>query len=106
MKKIIVLALLLTVIMSGSALAQSTPHVDARQEAQRERITEGIGSGEVTRHEARRLKKEQRHIRKTERKAEADGVVTTRERRKLDHKQDRVSRDIRRQKHDQQDRLH
>ncbi len=75
-----------------------TPRVNGRQAAQRGRIAEGRASGEVTNREAAALNTQQRHIRRTERRAKADGEVTVRERRHLDRKQDRASRNIRRAK--------
>lgn len=105
MKKILVLASFLLVLAAGIVQAQdNTPVVDKRQQRQQARIRQGVASGEVTRTEAVRLKSEQRHIRRTERRAKADGQVTPRERAKIQRKQNRVSRDIRRQKRDSQDR--
>ncbi|MFZ6012277.1 MAG: hypothetical protein ACOYXT_18185 [Bacteroidota bacterium] len=104
MKKIMIIAIFLGTFAIGAAKAQSTPAVDARQQAQQARIRDGVVSGEVTRAEATRLRAEQRHIRRAERRAKSDGTVTRRERRRLHHKQNHASRDIRRQKHDAQDR--
>jgi hypothetical protein len=44
------------------------------------------------------LKKEQRHIRRSEHRAKTDGDVTVSERRRLDRKQDRANRHIHRAK--------
>jgi hypothetical protein len=100
---------LVTVAMSlfiaGSALAQpSTPVVTERQDNQRARIHQGVKSGELTRHEAKRLRAEQRRIRAEKRMAKADGVVTRAERAQIRRDQNRASRDIYRQKHDDQNR--
>ena len=65
---------------------------------------EGAASGETTRAETAKLKSEQRHIRRTERRAKADGRVTPAERANLQRKQNKASRDIRRQKHDAQEK--
>jgi hypothetical protein len=84
-------------LINVSLFAQEpTPKVDARQNTQQARIQQGKQSGEISRREAARVRKEQKHIRRTERRAKADGDVTTAERRKLDRKQDRASRHIRR----------
>lgn len=92
-------------IMGMSAQAQSdTPKADKRQDIQKERIREGVQSGELTRRETRKLAKEQRHIRRVERRAEADGKITARERAKLDRKQDRASRKIARTKNNRRER--
>lgn len=96
MKKLVVVFLML---MGVAVFGQErTPKVNARQGAQRGRIAEGRASGEVTNREAAVLNRQQRHIRRTERRAKADGDVTVRERRQLDRKQDRASRNIRRAK--------
>jgi hypothetical protein len=104
MKNFMFIAIILMVLGSQAVMAQQTPVADGRQKAQRARIAQGVGSGEVTRAEAKRLRAEQRHIRRVERRAKADGEVTTQERAKISRKQNRASRDIRRQKHDGQDR--
>jgi hypothetical protein len=99
MKKLFFGALLLTIFsISINAQAQTT-RADARQGAQRARIHDGRHGGDLTRREAHLLNKEQRHIRRTEKRAKADGEVTARERAKLERKQDRSSRHIRRAKH-------
>ncbi len=98
----ILVALLLTVTV---ALAQSqTPRADVRQKSQRARIAEGRASGELTPGEAAPLNKQQRHIRRAERRAKADGEVTPAEKARLERKQDRASRNIRRAKHNKLDR--
>ena len=53
--------------------------VDARQDLQADRIRQGVASGELTRPETARLVEQQRHIRRLERRTEADGQVTARE---------------------------
>jgi hypothetical protein len=81
-----------------------TPRLDARERNQRERIAQGIRSGELTRPEARRLVRGEINLHRHERIAEADGVVTAAERFRLDRHADRMSGRIYRQKHDRQDR--
>ena len=103
MKKVIVAALFL-VSFACATNAQNTPVVDAREHTQKKRIKEGVKSGELTKPEAKKLAKQQRHIKKTEAKAKADGDVTAGERAKLDRQQDRASKRIAKQKHDKQDR--
>lgn len=102
--KIIVISTFFVLLFSTIACAQSTPLADKREQNQRARIRDGVESGEVTKPEAARLKAEQRHIRRTERRAKSDGQVTPRERAKIQRKQNKASRDIRRQKNDGQSR--
>lgn len=95
------LALATAVSFAGTT---STPNVDARQANQEQRIDQGVASGELTKHETRRLEKEQVAINRAEDKAKADGSVTKAERQRLHKMQNRASRDIHHQKHDVQAR--
>jgi hypothetical protein len=87
-------------IISVVTEAQTASKVDERQAVQRARVRRGVTSGEVSRPEARRLRGEQRHIRRVERRAKADGVVSKKESAKLRRKQNRASRNIRQEKRD------
>lgn len=102
MKKSVVFAAL-AALVCGSVVA-GTPRYDARQEHQRERIVNGVRSGELTMRETRRLAAGQVHLNRVERRAKADGVVTRRERGHMQHKANQQSRRIHRHKHDAHDR--
>lgn len=99
-------------LFAGSALAQGTAsladkqaqRVDNRQERQSDRITQGVESGQLTVREQARLEQQQRHINRLERRTEADGKVTAKEAVRMEQAQDRASHQIRRQKHDRQQR--
>lgn len=97
MKSILIFSVMM---MAGvAAFAQErTPRTNTRQAAQRARIHDGQQGGDLTKRERTALNAEQRHIRRAERRAKADGDVTVAERRKLERKQDRASRHIRRTK--------
>lgn len=82
----------------------SMAQTNTRQSVQQARIAEGRASGELTRSETRALKAEQRHIRRVERRAKADGEVTPDEKMRLNNMQNRANRHIRRQKNDLQER--
>ncbi|HEX6223330.1 MAG TPA: hypothetical protein VFZ52_02905 [Chryseolinea sp.] len=101
-----IVAVLTFIIFAGiiRVHAQQTPVVDQRQAVQRQRIQNGVSSGELTRRESANARHDQRKIRRTERRAKADGVVTGTERARLDRKQDRASRQLRRNKHDVKER--
>ena len=81
--------------------AQTINGIEHREQL---RIRQGIRSGELTRAEARRLEAEQARIRVDERFARADGRLTPKERERLHKELRHASRDIYRQKHDNQDR--
>lgn len=73
--------------------------VGKRQDRQHGRIRHGLRSGELNRHEARKLRKQQRRIDRMERRFAADGRFSRSERRRLTHALDRASDRIYRYKH-------
>lgn len=79
--------------------------IDARQHQQRERIQEGLRSGELTRHEAGRLFAEQRDLNRQERAFRSDGVVTPWERREMNQDLNTAGRHIYNETHDAQARF-
>jgi hypothetical protein len=94
-----------TLLIAMAALAQTaTPGVTEKQINQKERIKEGVKSGELTRAEARRLRAREAKIQHDKKVAKSDGVVTREERAKLHREQRRTSRAIYREKHDAQER--
>ncbi len=114
MKKItfrfFIAAVMIGGILPMTGLAQGyrcrrNDNINRREYYQRDRIREGIRSGDLTRGEAYRLINEQRRIEAYERRSRLDdGRLDWRERRRLDHMLDRANRDIYREKHDRQDR--
>lgn len=100
---LVALALCLTVPAVATPAKRPMRH-DARQNAQKARIQQGVRSGELTRPEAAKLRAEQRQIHRAERRAQADGKVTAQEKARIEHKQDKASADIHKQKHDAQKR--
>jgi hypothetical protein len=80
--------------------------INRREHYQRERIRDGIRSGELTRREANRLINQQRRIESYERRSRLDdGRLDWQERRRLHQMLNRSSRNISREKHDGQDRF-
>ncbi len=61
-------------------------------------LHEGRKEGELTNREASTLNSEQRSVRRLERRVKADGEVTTKEKVRIEKKQDHASRHIRRAK--------
>jgi len=90
-----------TTLASVASAGTYTPRIDHRRAVQRARIRQGVKSGELTPGEARHLRKGERHIRRMERRAKADGNVTPRERARLNRAENRESRRIHRLKHNQ-----
>jgi hypothetical protein len=93
----------LAVALAGPIVA-GTPGLDQREHHQAQRIRQGVQSGELTRPETRRLVRGEAQLRRHEAIAKADGVVTARERARLQHEAHVESRRIYRQKHDAQSR--
>ncbi|MEZ5428570.1 MAG: hypothetical protein R2747_20155 [Pyrinomonadaceae bacterium] len=98
MKKILAISCLV-LGLSVMAAAQSKTHgVDKREKNQKQRIVNGVKSGDLTLKETGKLVKQQAEIRKAERRAKSDGKVTAAERLRLHHKLNQSSRNIRRKK--------
>ena len=80
-------------------------NINTRETRQEKRIYQGIKSGELTRHEAVRLDREQDRVERLESRYRRTGDgISPRERARLERDLNRTSRDIYRQKHDKQDR--
>jgi hypothetical protein len=73
--------------------------IDARRAHQLRRIEEGRRSGQLTWGEYRYLRREQAQIAADERRAKADGYLSSYERRRLNRELDQSSSDIHRLKH-------
>ena len=74
------------------------------QAQQRQRIKQGVRSGELTQREAKRLRGEQRTIRREERAYLADGRLSRGERRDLSRHLRAANGHIYNQRHDRQTR--
>jgi hypothetical protein len=108
--RFVIAAVMITGILSANGLAQGArcrrnDNINRREYIQRNRIGEGIRSGELTRGEANRLINQQSRIESYEVRSRLDdGRLDRQERRRLDQMLDRSSRDIYREKHDRQER--
>jgi uncharacterized membrane protein YebE (DUF533 family) len=101
--KIVVLTAVFVAGFATVAIAGTTA-VDKRQANQRARIAQGVRSGELTRVETKRLVKGQVRIQKMERRAKSDGVVTARERVRLQKALNHESKAIAKKKHNKRSR--
>ena len=77
--KTVLLASLVLAVTSASSFA-GTPWINARQNAQAQRISNGVASGRLTPTETMKLVQGQAHVQNLENQAKADGVVTPFER--------------------------
>jgi hypothetical protein len=104
MMKRIVSALLILSLAAPVFAGNRTPNLNQREHNQRERITQGVRSGELTRPETRRLARGEIKLHRNEAIAKSDGVVTPAERARLQAEANNMSTRIYRQKHDEQTR--
>jgi len=93
-----VLAAALAVTSIANAQTR-TPVINHRHMNQEHRINQGVRDGELTRNEARSLRRREHKLEMDKRMAKADGRVTPAERRHLRHEENRLNRDIYRDKH-------
>ncbi len=94
-------------VKAGKAVAtkkSATPGINQRQRNQQARIRQGVKSGELTKHETRKLEREQGRIRADKLEAKSDGKVTKGERKAIHREQNKASKDIYKEKHDAQKR--
>jgi len=96
-------------LASGASARPARCHkprpVNARQNRQEQRITQGVRTGELTRRETVRLASEQARIDVMEARArQSGGEFTVRERARIQRELNQASRHIYKQKHDGQDR--
>lgn len=88
------------VLAAGAQSAQADPYwVDQRQYNQDRRIDEGVANGSLTPWETRQLDRGQRRVDRMEGRFLSDGVLTGRERYRLNRRQNFESRRIWRKKH-------
>ncbi len=90
-KRILVTGIMLSVLLvwGGAAFAAGT--INQRQARQQERISQGVRSGAINRHEFRELHRDQRQIQAAKQHARRDGFVNRREMNRIDRMQDRAS---------------
>lgn len=101
---ILIISVLLFAATSIFAQEAKTPKLDRKQKKQIHKIEKGIKSGDLTRFEAKKLKKQKHKLAKMEKRAKADGKVTKRERIRLNKEAKKLDRKIYKEKHDMQKR--
>ena len=98
--KNILAALILSLSFTTISFAHTkTPVINNRQDHQQERISQGLRSGNLSAREAARLEANQAKIQHDKKEAKSNGIVTNRERAKIEQEQNRASSHIYRAKH-------
>lgn len=87
-------------------MTASAQTIAERERAQQARIRQGVASGELTRKEALKLERKEARLHRQLRRDRIDGGgLTPKERTRIQRRQDTLSRQIYREKHDNQRRL-
>ena len=92
---------IIAVVIFSCAVSAASAQTIRRDNA---RIRQGVRSGQLTRPEQARLKAKEIDIKRDERAARADGVVTPAEHHEIRKDKKNLNRSIYRQKHDAQTR--
>jgi len=74
------------------------------QPNQKLRVKQGIRSGEITRPEAQRIRKQQLDVKDARLDARQDGIITPKEQNRIRKEKNQASRTIYRKKHNARDR--
>ncbi len=99
-KIILTIAIFSTASYVASAQTTTTAKPVSTIKNDRQRIRQGVKSGELTRAEAARLKAQTAKVNQERKDYATDGVITTEERKDLKQDKKRLSRRIYKQKHD------
>ncbi|MBN9490894.1 MAG: hypothetical protein J0H44_26965 [Alphaproteobacteria bacterium] len=83
-----------SLLFGSGAYGQSMYSIDQRQAGQQDWIRHGIRDGQLTPGEAARLERGEQAINRAQARAEADGHVSSSERRRIDNMADRESHQI------------
>jgi len=98
-KALMMLVMAGVIIIFMGANATFAGRISNRQIIQQKRIHQGIRTGELTGCEIRRIERQQHRIQRQKKRTWSDGLLTPRERLRMERKQDRANRHIYRLKH-------
>lgn len=101
----LLVAILATAVSIPASADTRERGVNQRQQHQQQRILQGWRQGDLTRGEAHSLERQARDVRREERAFRSDGRFTPAERREVHRDLDLLSRDIRRERHDDERRF-
>ena len=103
-KTLLTLSILLFVISGLFAQTNKTPKLNQKQKEQFTKLENGVKSGELTKKETKKLLRQEAKLQKHKKIAKSDGVVTPKERAKLNKEAKKLDKKIFDQKHDRQKR--
>ena len=94
------IVLISATLFSGAAMAQGNAQIDTQRDVnQKQRIEQGLKTGQLSTKEASGLMRQQQHIDRMQAHALKDGKVSPQEQARLKAKQDKASRSIHAAKH-------
>ncbi len=93
-----------TVAICFATLTSSAQQNPRTLKDENRRIRQGVKSGELTAKETAQLKRQEAKLRAEKARLSADGNLSKRDKAKLLRDEKKLDRNIRRQKHDRQDR--
>jgi len=92
--KAMIAATLVSVFVMPAFAQTSAQRIDDRQAVQKQKIDEGVKSGELTKQEATRLDKGQNKVQRMENRAAADGKITAAESARIERAQNQQNKRI------------
>ena len=102
--RLMVIVALLATFCAPVFAGTDDPGVNRRQHRQKDRIKQGVRSGELTKEEAKGLRGEKKAIREKEKAFKSDGQLTKDERKELHQELNESSKHIADEKHDAEKR--
>jgi len=102
MKKLLGSVMAAGMVLAPALIGQEV--AKGREANQKARVKQGVASGEVTKHEARSIAKDEHKVNKEMKAAAADGKVSNAEKAKITKDQTKVSKKIARDKHNERTR--
>jgi hypothetical protein len=96
---------MLLITTSGLYSQSGIKMLDKKHTQQLKKIENGIQSGELTKVEAKKLIKQKRKLTKLNKKAKADGFVSSKEKARLKKEVKKLDKKIYKEKHDRQKRM-
>jgi len=91
-------------IFIGMGISSAEAQIKGNFQNQKDRIKQGVNSGELTKNETKDIIQDEREIRQDIKLAKADGDITQAEKKIILAEQKQVSREIYRKKHNCRDR--
>ncbi len=104
MKKIIIIAIAIFTLAANAGAQTVRTNENSNLKGERARVKEGIKNGTITKEEAKKIRKEAKDVKRANHRANADGVVTKREKAKIAKQDRQLDGTIAKAKHNKRNR--